>query len=535
MKRKLTALVLAALLVLTLIPAAAFAAEPLMLKAVGPTSIIVNSPNVMFPLEVELTGTNENPKVVWYEVDANGMILSVDENDNYQDIGYGGTALVMHGVPDANVWHYYKAIVNTSEGVAECYFQFKYDPDCKNPTYTSDGAYHPENGPVTITAAGPQVISLNDDSISFSIDVEVKGCAEMPHVFWYESDEFGNIISLDEGGLPLDIGYGTTSFPVYGISDALTWHYYTAKVQTENGGGYCQFMYMYDPGVRYPTYDSDHNNFVAPYDEHDENSVIDMELQSEPDKLVYVPGEAIDLTGFCVRLITGNGYMLITDPAKFTVYPAKAGNAEGKQTISIEYEGHFAVDFEITVKKDQTRKLVPFNDVQTTDYYYDAVNWAFNTEPQVTDGKSPTTFAPFDTVTRGQTVTFLWRAMGQPKAANRKNPFTDVKESDYFYDAVLWAVEEGIVQGTTATTFSPAKTCSNAHILTFIWRMVGRPGSTGVDENGPDWYRDAVNWAKNYNGFLNGTYTNGYLVPAGNCPRAHVVMYLYRIRQSMNQ
>ncbi|MBR0523237.1 MAG: S-layer homology domain-containing protein, partial [Firmicutes bacterium] len=169
-------------------------------------------------------------------------------------------------------------------------------------------------------------------------------------------------------------------------------------------------------------------------------------------------------------------------------------------------------------------KTIPFTDVAKSDYFYDSVVWAFNSDPQITDGTSATTFSPAKTCTRGQVVTFLWRTMGCPEPKNSKNPFTDVKESDYFYKPVLWAVENGITDGTSATTFSPASTCRNSHILTFIWRTVGKPGETGEGS----WYSDALNWA-NKIGMLEGSYTGKYDVNA-DCPRANVVYYLYSMR-----
>lgn len=109
-----------------------------------------------------------------------------------------------------------------------------------------------------------------------------------------------------------------------------------------------------------------------------------------------------------------------------------------------------------------------FVDVAKSDYYYDAVKWAVDNG--VTTGVTDTIFAPGNPCTRAQTVTFLWRAAGMPQAANRVNPFTDVSVNDYYYEAVLWAVENGITGGTTATTFSPNATCTRAQMVTFLWR-----------------------------------------------------------------
>ena len=162
----------------------------------------------------------------------------------------------------------------------------------------------------------------------------------------------------------------------------------------------------------------------------------------------------------------------------------------------------------------------PFEDVEYGTYYHDAVLWAY--ENGITTGTTATKFAPASTCTRGQVVTFLWRAMGEPEPETTENPFTDVAESDYFYKAVLWAVENGITTGTSATKFSPATTCSNAHILTFIWRTFGEPEKTGEGE----WYTDAVNWAE-AGGLLDGIY-EGEFDPTADCPRSDVVTYLYR-------
>ena len=159
---------------------------------------------------------------------------------------------------------------------------------------------------------------------------------------------------------------------------------------------------------------------------------------------------------------------------------------------------------------------LPFTDVKDTDYFAKAVSWAYNNN--VTKGTSDTTFGSMDSCTRGQVVTFLWRAAGSPAPNNSKNPFTDVKSGDYYYDAVLWAVENGITAGTSDTTFSPNNTCSSAHIITFLYR------AEDIGDNG--WYEEAKSWAQK-EGLLNGTNMN--VSPDENCPRAAVVTFLERI------
>ena len=112
----------------------------------------------------------------------------------------------------------------------------------------------------------------------------------------------------------------------------------------------------------------------------------------------------------------------------------------------------------------------PFTDVSSGDYFYKPVLWA--KENEVTSGKTPTTFEPMTSCTRGQIMTFLWIALGRPEPASENNPFTDVSAGDYFYKPVLWAVEKGITAGTSATTFSPGKACTRAQAMTFLYKAM---------------------------------------------------------------
>ena len=113
----------------------------------------------------------------------------------------------------------------------------------------------------------------------------------------------------------------------------------------------------------------------------------------------------------------------------------------------------------------------PFTDVAEGAYYYKAVLWAV--EKGITTGTSATTFGPDRACTRGQVATFLWRAQDKPQALDRNNPFKDVADNAYYYDAVLWAVEEGITQGTGKGKFSPDRDCTRGQIVTFLYRALG--------------------------------------------------------------
>ncbi len=175
-------------------------------------------------------------------------------------------------------------------------------------------------------------------------------------------------------------------------------------------------------------------------------------------------------------------------------------------------------------------KTNPFKDVKEGDFFYDAVLWAVNADPQVTSGTSATTFSPADTCTRAQVVTFLWRAKGCPEPKSSNNPFKDVKEGEYYYKAVLWAVENNITAGTSATTFSPNAGCTRAQVVTFLWRTEGQPKPTSSANPFKDvtggYYYDAVLWAVEKN-ITAGTSATTFS-PDNTCTRGQIVTFLFR-------
>ena len=168
-----------------------------------------------------------------------------------------------------------------------------------------------------------------------------------------------------------------------------------------------------------------------------------------------------------------------------------------------------------------------FSDVPANAYYADAVYWAV--ENGVTVGTSATTFGPARALTRAESVTFLWRAYGCPEPETTVNPFTDVSETAYYYKAALWAMENGVTYGTSATTFTPGRPVTRAEALTFQWRAAGSPEVTGdgfSDVEADSYYADAVTWAV-ANGITRGTGGNTF-TPAGDVSRAQAVTFLYR-------
>ena len=171
-----------------------------------------------------------------------------------------------------------------------------------------------------------------------------------------------------------------------------------------------------------------------------------------------------------------------------------------------------------------------FNDVKPGDYFYDAVNWAV--EKGITTGTSATTFSPNASCTRAQIVTFLWRASGSPDPKTASNPFTDVAANAYYCKAVLWAVENGITTGTSATTFSPNAPCTRAQGVTFLWRANGSKAASAAasftDVASDAYYAPAVAWAAEQN--VTGGVGNGLFSPDTTCTRAQNVSMLYRLR-----
>lgn len=170
------------------------------------------------------------------------------------------------------------------------------------------------------------------------------------------------------------------------------------------------------------------------------------------------------------------------------------------------------------------------NDVNPGDYFYDAVNWAV--EKGITTGTSATTFSPNASCTRAQIVTFLWRASGSPEPKTASNPFTDVAANAYYRKAVLWAVENGITTGTSATTFSPDAPCTRAQGVTFLWRANGSKAASAAasftDVASDAYYAPAVAWAAEQN--VTGGVGNGLFSPDTTCTRAQNVSMLYRLR-----
>ena len=204
---------------------------------------------------------------------------------------------------------------------------------------------------------------------------------------------------------------------------------------------------------------------------------------------------------------------------------------DGETTVSVRYtefgDGSSELEDEIPVTVPAYN---PFTDVPEGSFYHDPVLWAV--KKGITTGNTATTFDPNGQCMRAVVVTFLWRAAGSPEPTITENPFTDVKESDFFYKAVLWALENEITNGVSATEFGPFVLCNRAQVVTFLWRAQGKPATTATESGFSDvtaadaFYYNAVLWAVE-NGVTNGISATEFGVNV-TCNRAQVVTFLYR-------
>ena len=236
------------------------------------------------------------------------------------------------------------------------------------------------------------------------------------------------------------------------------------------------------------------------------------------------PGSASKGTTVTITVKPDEGYALdkisVTDKDGNRLSLSDQG--DGKYTFTMP-DGKVSVDASFS----KIAATINFRDVNQSDYYYDAIQWAV--EKGITEGTSATTFSPDASCTRAQMVTFLYRAAGSPAPKSTVNPFTDVSASDYFYNAVLWAVENGITTGVSADRFAPGATVNRAQTVTFLYRANGSPAASGAsfsDVAADEYYANAVAWAVQ-NGITTGT-GNGKFAPNAPCTRGQIVTFLYR-------
>lgn len=229
---------------------------------------------------------------------------------------------------------------------------------------------------------------------------------------------------------------------------------------------------------------------------------------------------AADYAGWSLSLMYGprdGPHFAETDPDDFHGFLLDYFDYPEKDDENVPWIG-------LTAESASGESGNPFTDVAAGAYCYDGVQWAV--KQGITAGKTATTFAPGETCTKGQILTFLWRANGQPEPS-AANPFTDVTQSNYYYKAALWAVEQGLVFGSVLGASAP---CTRAMTMTYLWTLGGKPAAqksaayTDVATDAA--YAKAVAWAVE-KGITSGKTANTF-APADTCTRGQIATFLYR-------
>lgn len=225
--------------------------------------------------------------------------------------------------------------------------------------------------------------------------------------------------------------------------------------------------------------------------------------------------------------------VLTTEDYDYAVVQEPTCTADGIGCYTWKNTAYGTFSFDVIIPK--TGITNPFTDIEEGNYYYEPVLWAYYHDPQITSGTSETTFGPKALCTRAEVVTFLWRAAGSPEPQTTASSFTDIQPGKYYYEAVLWAVENDITAGISETTFGPNNSCTRSQAVTFLWRFAGSPEpesseSPFTDVKPEAYYSNAVLWAFE-NGVTSGTSDNTFS-PETRCTRGQIITFLYRY---MNQ
>ncbi|MBQ6159714.1 MAG: S-layer homology domain-containing protein [Oscillospiraceae bacterium] len=228
------------------------------------------------------------------------------------------------------------------------------------------------------------------------------------------------------------------------------------------------------------------------------------------------------LDGTCPCILESPSRILYTGPIQITADTFIIAYAV-KEGLKDSYTAGFSYF--------QAKNYNPFEDVLEGKFYYEPVLWAYYHNPfPITSGIDDTHFGPKNTCTRGQVVRFLWNAVGQPEPTITECPFVDVKPGKYYYDAVLWALETGVTSGKDETHFAPNETCTRGQVVRFLWNAIGQPEPVStecpfVDVKPGKYYFDAMLWALE-NGITSGIDASRF-GPNETCTRGQVVTFLY--------
>ena len=387
-------------------------------------------------------------------------------------------------------------------------------------SYGTNTALGTTNNYVKITSTGTGCYSFSEVTKPFGIDYAITldangGSVSSPPAVTgtdgkltslptptRSSYSFAGWYTLANGGIAV------TTSTVFTGNDTIYahWTYTGGSGSGGSGGG--------SVSTNYKVTDGDHGKWT---EESDGGLTVTINAPYSKLNKVLVDGATVATTNYTAK----SGSTIITlKPAYLETLSL------GKHTLRVNFtDGYATADFTVIAPE----VVNPFTDVADSDYYYDSVLWAV--KEGITEGTSATTFSPADSCTRAQMATFLWRAAGSPAAKATVNPFDDVMPGAYYYDAVMWAVEKGITQGTGATTFSPDATCTRGQMATFLYRFSKSPAVTGVnpfdDVNDTDYYCDPIRWAYE-NDITEGTSATTFS-PKADCTRGQIVTFLYRL------
>lgn len=255
-------------------------------------------------------------------------------------------------------------------------------------------------------------------------------------------------------------------------------------------------------------------------------------LFTEP-QTVTAKNVTIDLNGFALTAAKDCAVFEVQKDYTLTIVDnseAKTGKlvSDAQEAVVVAegatYNALPAAEEETPAEETEETAANPFTDVAETAYYYDAVLWAV--ENGITTGKTETTFVPGETCTTAHILTFLWRASGSPEPTITENPFTDVKETDYFYKAALWASEKELVSGNV---FTPSAPCTRGQTMLYLYLLAGSPEAEPTeftDVAADSVYNRAISWAVTQ-GITTGK-TETTFAPDEICTRGHIVTFLYR-------